>query len=108
MQDFEEVSGVEVGEGYIGGIKAEIECFYDGGLKYMTVFVNKDELGDISKTELLKKLTESNILIPQDEDMPSAELSVYSSEDGEVYVLDIIMADEDYVYGECGVKLRFE
>lgn len=98
------------GEKEDSGVLYSVEELNENGLTILAVFARKDCLDGLSKEELMDKLVALDILQLNDPEYPTAELSSFYSEEEktELLELDIVLADEDYVYAECKLKLKYE
>ncbi len=108
MFDEEPEEGLPVPVGYADFEREELrgsaEYAREDGLGILTVCLAKAPLGEKSKQELLARLIGTGILKQCDTELPPAQLSVFEEEE-EMYELDIVLADEDYVYAECMIPL---
>lgn len=94
----------------VDGVLFSVEECTDCGIRILAVYANKKQLGELKKEEFILKLIENGIITLSDDDLPQAEFTSFFSEqdDAELYELDLILADEDYVYATCNLDLKYE
>lgn len=106
LDDLEEFyPPIRCGEKEVGGYLFRVEETLSGGLTLLAVFVKQEAFASLKKEEALSLLVSHGILVLSDEDFPEAELSFFTSEGEEFAQLDIVLADEDYVYATCPISL---